>query len=210
MSYTGVYGAFKDGDMKTLGECRNSHRGAMWIWMELAKKHLKMKDRDYAARGDLLQDMSPVWKLASTDKLDDTEWFALMSTFDGVLVPRELMPKVADALRNFEPGTENLVKQSDLIREAFEKGARAIGWMQTSVCSCPWTVHVSGEEMAIELLKSSIGKTLTEEVFNEVVEIFDTGGDYRPYNIDDDKHRNLNDMRKQAWWLEGRNADLAD
>ena len=136
MSYTTVYAAFSDGDMVELGECHNAWRGAMWIWTELAKRYVPGSgDGGHLLFGNGYAD---VWKLADGAAITDGEWYALVSTFDGVLVPSELMLRVADALDAFEPGTDNLKSQAEYIRDAHSKGARAIGWLQTSVCCSPW------------------------------------------------------------------------
>jgi hypothetical protein len=159
MSCTTVYGAFADGDMVELGECQNAWLGAVWIWQKLAERYLwnSFSSDDPLGYKSALSHMAEVCSLADDARLSDAEHYALVSTFDGAMVPPELMAMIADALDNFEPGTENLAKQAQLIREAANKGARAIGWLQTSVCSSPWYVHQE-----------------------------DTG-DYRAWNLDRDK-----------------------
>lgn len=167
MSCTTVYAAFEDGDMVELGECQNSWRGSMWIWTKLGEKHLGAIPS--------IMDMAPVWRLAAGDKLSETEWYALMSTFDGCLCPRELMLKVAEALEGFSPGTENLVKQAQLIRDAWEENARAIGWLQTSVCGSPWQIYSEDDE------------------------------GYHPWNIDRDMANGIAELEgKKAWFMEAK------
>lgn len=180
MSYTEVFAAFEDGAMRTICECHNSWHGAMWIWQELAKKYLSVGDKDYAGIGALMMDMSPVWKLADgkgeRKVITDEEWYALTTTFDGVLVPRELMLVVADALADFSPGTENLAKQATNIREAHAGGARAVAFLQTTVCGSPWTLP----------------KNPNDEECDE----------WRQFDIDRDMETPLPELSdKRAWWM---------
>lgn len=168
MSRTTVYGAFEEGDMVSLGDCQNAFRGAMWIWSKLGDRHIP---------GYGYGQESAVWELASNSRLSDAEHYALVSTFDGALCPRELMLVVAEALGRFNPGTENLTRQAKLIRDAHNKGARAIGWQQTSVCCNPWEVEEEEEE-----------------------------DDYRPWNIDRDAALLLSDMGKPAGLMRARGA----
>lgn len=146
MSYTELFGIPKNGGkLVLLGECHNSWRGAMWIWDHMAQKHFN-KDSGWVLCGDNIQKVCDLAKITDTNKaLSDTEYYALLTTFDGVLVPNELMNKVADALENFEPSTENLRQQAQILRSAQAKGYQAVCWNQTSVNDM-WMVHEEEED----------------------------------------------------------------
>lgn len=137
VSCTTVYAAFGDGDMVSVGECTNAFRGAMWIWTELG---------DCYVPGYRHGQEELVWTLVNDHRLSDVEHYALLSTFDGAVCPRDLMLTVADALETFAPGTENLARQATLIRAAHENGARAVAWLQTSVCCSPWWIETEGDD----------------------------------------------------------------
>lgn len=135
MSYTEMYGIPQEGgELVHLQDCKNSWRGAMWIWNNLSKKYLG-RDFNLMEAGD-----SEVWNLWKDSKLSDSEYYSLMSTFDGMLVHNEMMLVVADALEQFDPGTENLKLQAQTLRQAKKDGMMAVCWNQTSVCADTWRV----------------------------------------------------------------------
>lgn len=142
MSHTTVLGIPKEGgELVVIGEFSNSHRGAMWIWLELSKKYLGLKESDTYR---LLMDPSifgELSQLTKDERLSDAEHYSLDTTWDHVLVEPHLMLTVADALENFEPGTENLKGQAAVIRKAHAEGYKAICWHQTSVSQCPWEIR---------------------------------------------------------------------
>lgn len=137
MSYTTVLG-IPGGKSQPiiLGECKNAHRGAMWIWTELAKKYIPNKE-SYVA---VMLGGEDFFQLYKDDRLTDAEFYALISTYDRVLIPPELMETVAASLVDFTPGTENLEKQAALIREAKAKGFKAVCFDQMSVSGTLWRV----------------------------------------------------------------------
>jgi len=144
MSYTELYGIpWDNGEMEALGTCKNSFRGVMWIWTKLQEKYLP-----YVSAVDLMmQGMEPLLNLTYGKTFNDTEFYCIMSTCDGALVPNELMDTVADALEAFEPSTENLQLQADIIRKAKKDGYRYVGWDQTSVNGDAWRITEDGHEL---------------------------------------------------------------
>jgi hypothetical protein len=148
MSHTTVLGIPKEGgELVVLGRFSNSHRGVMWVWYELSKKYLGLRDDE---RYRLIMDptiLQQLVDLAEDERLSDAEHYALDTSWDNVLVGPSLMLTVADALENFEPGTENLKGQAEVIRKAHADGCKAICWHQTSVSQCPWEIRSEdGEE----------------------------------------------------------------
>jgi|SRR5690606_7691073 len=140
MSYTIVYGIPKDGGgLVHLQDCTNSWRGAMWIWNKLSKKYL---GEDF----NLFGGGQRVWDLWKDPRLSDTDFYCLMTTFDGVLVDNEMMTIVADSLDKFEPETENLKLQAQTLRQAKKDGMMAVCWNQNSICGDVWYVREDEEE----------------------------------------------------------------
>lgn len=136
MSYTEMFGIpKKGGELVHLQNCKNSWRGGMWIWNNLSNKYLG-RDFNLMEAGD-----SKVWDLWKDSRLSDSEYYSLMSTFDKMLVHNDMMLVVADALEQFDPGTENLKLQAETLRQAKKDGMMAVCWNQTSVCADTWMVY---------------------------------------------------------------------
>lgn len=104
MSCTTVLAAGKDGEMKPVAEMRNAWRGAMWIWNEIACRYCHLEGFPL---GLDMTEAQKVWDMADSDKLSETDRLALLTTFDNWLVAPEHMERVAKALDDFSPGTEN-------------------------------------------------------------------------------------------------------
>lgn len=175
MSYTTVYGFDEDGNARQLGEFKNSFRGAMLIWMELSKKYL---NDEYAVMSN---DGRKVWELRDNPDLSDDEWYSLLSTFDNMVVGRNLINRVADALDAFDPATENLRGQAACLRVAYNEGYQAVAWCQTSVIESPWWI---------------VGRCISPD--GDCIEcedcMIDRGG--RPYNLNVDKNHYFMEERK--------------
>ncbi|MHC4618529.1 MAG: hypothetical protein ACYTEQ_12340 [Planctomycetota bacterium] len=187
MSQTIVY-AVRNGNVEHFGECNNSFRGAMWIWKELGEKYFPGKDMSPVSNSACRK----IWALAKDTRLTDTEYYALLSTFDRAMVAQEYSDLVANALEAFEPGNENLKRQAELIRCAVREGAEAIAWNQTSVNCDAWKVQESESDRLFSSLHAREGMVITDELICAVMgEMFDESPN-RPYNVNkDDKH----------WWI---------
>lgn len=178
MSYTEIYKFKQNGDSEFLDETKNAFRGAMAIWEFIEKKYLP-KFAPLWAMGDTSKEYSritdlfgvkEIWGVYDSDKISEIDKIVLGSTFDGVIVMKDDIPKLVDAFNNFD-GETTLKEQATLIEEAFETDDDliAIGWNQTSVNCNPW---LSDEE--------------------------DEDGEYLPYNIlRGDKHWNLFETNKE-------------
>lgn len=143
MSQTVLYAAGADGDFVKVGHIKNAWHGAMYIWTELAKRYLG-KDNPFMC-------FDEIWKLADGERLDDYEYYSLITTFDNAVLPAGRIAKiVSHSLRNFRSTLHEeatgLRGQANIIDDEFAKGAIAIAWNQTSVNSNPWFIYEPGFE----------------------------------------------------------------
>lgn len=138
MSYTEVFGVEPNGDLVSLAECRNSFRGAMWIWMELSKRYL---GRNFSILGGGLDEL-----FGTAHKMSKKDRMALLTTADNVLVAPEHFEEFAQVLEEFEPGTENLKQQAAALRTAQKLRMKAVCWNQTSVNGDAWVVGTDDDE----------------------------------------------------------------
>jgi len=133
MSYTGMRAAFEDGIMGEAAEFQNAWRGAMFIWIYMCRKYLNLQ---YMPMSEA--ECEKVWALAKDPRVSRQDRLAFMSTFDNILLGPDLMLEVADALDSIPEVTDNVRSQAIWIRKMHARGARAIGWRQTSVIADPW------------------------------------------------------------------------
>jgi hypothetical protein len=160
MSTTEIYGITKNSAFE-LGETRNSHRGAMAIWIYVEDKYLPPYVPGWAIRlnrqdgkysrtvqsfGDNENSIEEIWQLRNSEKISPIDNIVLGSTFDNVLVKIENIDKLCDAFVSFE-GETSLKEQIPIIKSAKEdESIIAIGWNQTSVNSDTWANYKYDEE----------------------------------------------------------------
>jgi hypothetical protein len=147
MSRTLLYAAGPSGDMVEVAEFANAFRGAMFVWLDFARRRLGVADD--AGIGSLLCNMAAmqeVWDLGKAPSVPRHERIVMCSTFDNVACRAEDFPELIAAFRRYtrEFGGPfsahcSLGEQADAI-ERLPAGTRAIGWQQTSVTSNPWAV----------------------------------------------------------------------
>lgn len=164
MSYTEVFAVKEDGNVTKYGEARNAFGGAMHVWMYLKDK--------YQVEDVSIFDFGPLWK--KVEELQETDRWVLMSTFDKVLVSKELLPTLIEHLKTFVQyaPTSTLKEEIDVLERAVQdEHIQAVGFNQTSVIADMWCTPVP-EEVEME-----------------------TGYSTRAYNIHKDKGH---------WYLEPR------
>lgn len=137
MSYTTMYAAGisgedrEPGDMLVYEEFANSWGSAAHVWWALAQKYLGSDDfRDWD-------------KLIEYEKhggeMEDWERDVLLTTYDAAVIPRELMPRLADSFDRFHSAhhrqgyVDHTQSIAVALRSAHSDGARAVGFWQTSV-----------------------------------------------------------------------------
>jgi hypothetical protein len=155
MSYTTIYRVPTSGGIESVGEFRNSHGSAGYIWTEMVRAHHgEEKAFTWICDKALLRS---VWALVDDASQPDFVRIAMATTFDGVMVRRENLQRVANAFREFvaahPPGDYacSLLDQAVLLNTlARDDECFAVCWNQTSVSdgwpdiypTCP---HCGGE-----------------------------------------------------------------
>jgi hypothetical protein len=209
MSYTEMMVFDAKGDALGGEEFKNSHFHGPVIWFimaekygvidrmkrELMEKHPSYADNErsagYSVRGHLMEDGKPIWDLQWSPDISDDDWYVLMATFDWVVIPPQLVDRVAVAFDNFylrvPPGTVNHSKEyaAEMRKATIEvEGCRGIAFSGTSVNSNPWYVREP-----IECDDSECDKKPLSEGKKECYNCSMLDYDRRPYNLDrDEKH----------------------
>lgn len=138
MSYTELYKVPAQGEIVEYAEFRNSYRGAWLVWDQMGKQY---------CGGVSISNMQPVWDLAKSDRVPIDYRIVMASTFDNVMVRRENLPRLVQAIeeyaKTFEAGT--LLEQADKLKElAQDDSCFAVCWNQTSVNCDTWLVRREG------------------------------------------------------------------
>lgn len=130
MSRTTVFRIKNDGQVEEAFEQSNSWLHAPKIWDLLFKKYcLLPTDHEYAS---WMQYGQRLWDLASDKRLSRTERIALLTTFDRVWVPREMIAEVSAACVELGGGINGL---SELASEDI----RGVCFQGTSVSDNLWS-----------------------------------------------------------------------
>lgn len=131
MSWSEVYSFTKDGYANFYGEVQNANRGCMAVWQILEKKYLpslpipsywgSIGGGNYYSRTYVVDNrglMKQIWNLANEDSpLTEEERIVLITTFDKVLVKKEMLPSVIHAYENFN-GDTNLKEVAEILKKA--------------------------------------------------------------------------------------------
>jgi len=144
MSYTEMFKVSEAGLVEEVADFHNSWRGAMLVWDNMAYLYLGQHAGLLMARDAI----DPVWDLAKRQDIPLAHRIVLMSTFDRVMVRRENLDRVIEAIETyaetFDPGT--LLLQVKKLRELRnDRDCQAVCWNQTSECADAWWID-EGEE----------------------------------------------------------------
>lgn len=154
MSCTEMYKVTTNGDVEEYAEFGNAFLGAFNVWREMSKHYLGFESlHDQATES--------VWGLWKSHEVPMNDRIVMASTFDRVMVRRESLPRLIEAIRDFSTrfSAGHLLQQADTLeRLAQDDTCYAVCWNQTSVNSNPW-MTITGE---------------IDEYGDEV---------YRPYNV---------------------------
>ena len=139
MSSTIIYTFDKNGTAYLYAIVKNAWRGAMAVWRELEKRHLKPFRTGYSRMAAFWDENAAkeIWNLASREDIPLHERIVLHTTFDKCLVKAEDIPKVIDAFRKF--GGDTSLPEQAYILEKLPQGTIAVGWNQTSVTCEDWS-----------------------------------------------------------------------
>ena len=143
MSECYILGVPPNGPVEYVKTYRNSWGGAARIWNSLC---IKLFNNESAWLSCLPND-NQLWKSFSSDKLDQCEKICLGITFDNVMVKRENLMRVADALLKFnsihssEERVDHLLSWADDMRTlAKDDTYIAVCFHHTSVSTDIWVV----------------------------------------------------------------------
>jgi len=129
------------GRIETIGEFRNAHRGAMLIWRAMCKKYLGLEYVPFEE-----SELDPLWKLADDLTIPRQVRLVHASTFDKVMVRRENLELLADAMDHFAEtvcpeDSGHLKPHAVLLREAAKDASLfAVCWTQTSASDDIWKI----------------------------------------------------------------------
>jgi hypothetical protein len=113
-----------------IGECRNSWRGAMYVWNDIAKRYCGMPGFGFDEKLH-----NKVWNANRNYPMPEHEAIVLMSTMDNAIVWGRDANTVADAFEKYgrEHPESSLTEQAEILRTAELKPDDALAWQQTSV-----------------------------------------------------------------------------
>ncbi len=160
MSATYLYTVSPNGPLTLHEEFRNSHRGAMWIWMRLRERfhpdHIWPENAPYddprvKEASKWIMKYDDIWALSKDSRLCRNEKIVLMSTYDNVMVKRKNFEELVAAFRWFVENykkdnpeeASSLLEQANVI-EKFKDNKKiyAICWNQTSVNGDAWITYI--------------------------------------------------------------------
>lgn len=128
MSYTTIY---KMGnEIKEVGDIRNSWRGGMYVWNQIAKKYFNqdsfpMFDEELASK---------IWNAHDHVSLTSDEIIVLASTMDKATVNAKGLPDLIEAFEAYgqQHESSSFLEQAELLRKVDLNSVEYIGWCQTS------------------------------------------------------------------------------
>jgi hypothetical protein len=194
MSYSEMKAFAKDGSVICLEEFPNSHYLVV-VWRTIAEK--------YRVTYELFGNMKPVWDLQYNPDVSSDDWYCLMFTFDKVVVPPELIERVAQAFDHFVVD-DNLIDHGKgfarCMREAARDidGIRGIALYGTSICDDPFD-SVPVKTASCQRCGGPITLNAGHEPWCEKCDDY-VEGEYEDYNLD--KHN-------KHWFLPPREEWLA-
>lgn len=129
MSTTGIY--VLGSEPGEIGECRNSWRGAMYVWNDIAKRYCGMPP----GFGFAQKEHHTVWNVWRNRPMPEHEIIVLLSTMDNAIVWAKDVLLVADAFEKYghDHPDSSLAEQAQILRVAKLKPDDALAWQQTSV-----------------------------------------------------------------------------
>lgn len=153
MSYTIVHKVPETGGITEGFEIHNAWLGAMHIWESMYWRYVHVGARDEFSFGMMMtrdldkpNGIKRVWDLAKETRVPIDERIVLTTTFDGVMVKREHLPRLAEAFRVFIRSGHDNTSNISLQIQAYDKLALdetcyAVCWTQTSVAGDAWLVY---------------------------------------------------------------------
>lgn len=151
MSQMEVYVVKPDGDVVFHSGIKNAFLGAFFIWQKLCDRYgfyqadpIDWRDgiTGFHAGRAILDEFRKLFR--HMPEMSSTDFLIMESTCDGAIVPRDLMPRLAEALREFAGvySGGNQLLLADLIDVLYTEDIRGMAFCQTSVAQCSWALSI--------------------------------------------------------------------
>jgi hypothetical protein len=141
MSSTVMY--FLQGDKQSDVEFKNAWLGAMYIWNDVAMRHLGLSNFPFMSSG-----RSKVWNYGNSHpEMPEHERIVLISTMDGALASISQLERLVAAFEKYgeEHPRSSVAAQAKEIKAFMDSGeaslVKAIGWNQNSICDDRWSSY---------------------------------------------------------------------
>jgi hypothetical protein len=187
MSQAEVYVVEPSGDVVFRSGFKNAFAGAFFIWQKLCDKYgfyqaspLDARDgiTGFHAGKAMLDGFQQLF--SHMPEMSAADYLIMESTCDGAIVPKDLMPKLAVALRSFAEvypgGNQSLL--ADLIDTLCTEDIRGIAFRQTSIAQNSWDLvdnpdNEDSEERPLNIDRDKLTSTGVEHWFIEELEEHD-------------------------------------
>jgi len=146
MSQTIILAAREDGDLLEEAKFENAFLGTMTLWRQMGKRYSGISDQSFLLKvaSGSSESVSAIWDLANDEKVPIEDRITLTTTFDGLLVPRDHISVVADAMKKTAEWLEaphHIGKQAEFLEKCLDDPTIvAIAWNQTSANWDAWRV----------------------------------------------------------------------
>jgi hypothetical protein len=184
MSQAEVYVVEPNGDVVFHSGFKNAFAGAFFLWQKLCDKYGFYQADPFDRMGGItgfhagkamLDEFKQLFR--HMPEMSAADYLIMESTCDGAIVPKELMPKLAGALRSFAevyPGG-NQTLLANLIDEISMEDIRGIAFRQTSVAQNSWDLvdnpdNEDSEERPLNIDRDKLTSTGVEHWFIEELE----------------------------------------
>ena len=143
MSSTELYKILMNGDVVFHARFGNSNRGSSLVWGNMGERYLG--DGHYLSHCGFCRDPKyneeTFWNLIGQKKIPVEERIVLASTYDFVIVKKENLPRLIEAMRYYgtayrDPG--HIPQQADALRELLSEDILGVCWNQTSINCDVW------------------------------------------------------------------------
>ncbi len=146
MSYMRIFVIKKNGDLESVKKFGNSHRGGPLLWDWIERKYMPYDKSKWEFSVFIHRDkegMDKFWKLVEDDRLPEYQRIALYHTYDGVMVKKENLKRLVDALEMMASDMEDcghLLDQVDFLKGKVLDRNDILGicWQQSSTVGSAW------------------------------------------------------------------------
>lgn len=129
MSYTTMYRL--GGNPTDLGDLKNSHRGAMYVWTDIAKRYFGLE----AFPMFNMDEAKKIWNAHEHHDMPDHDKIVLLSTMDYATLNKAGLPAAIEAFRKYgkEHPLSHISAQCTILENVELEDDDVIAWCQTSM-----------------------------------------------------------------------------